>query len=150
MYNLFDKYVYCEDAVDLLPRIALPCKETRAWVFGDTAARETTPRFDVAREGAFVVVREATARPGAVFVVVACPRLGVVVRPATARLGVVAVGVVAPPVRADVCVFPRGLGLLVAALLDLVDPAVEVGFLGTANTASIYYNVVPLKNATAK
>ena len=50
----------------LLPRIALPCKETRAVV----PARDTTLRFVVARDAFATVPRDTTLRP----LVVAVPR----------------------------------------------------------------------------
>ena len=84
MYNLFDKYEYVGDVVDALePRMALPCRETRAFSAAvvvavrartlrvcvvaardrAASARETTRRFAVSvARGDVVVVRDAVAR----------------------------------------------------------------------------------------
>ena len=94
----------------LLPRIALPCKETRAVV----PARDTTLRFVVARDAFATVPRDTTLRP----LVVAVPRdtvfavvrdadtLGravvVVVRDAVVVRAVVGVAVVRAVVPRDV------------------------------------------------
>ena len=60
MYNLFCRYVYVvEFTAALLPRIALPCKETRAFV----PLRDITLRFAVARDAFATVPRDTTLRP---------------------------------------------------------------------------------------
>ena len=61
MYNLFDKYVYVLPDVALVPRMALPCNETRA-VLADVAVRADTPREADAVVPRDVVVRDATLR----------------------------------------------------------------------------------------
>lgn len=65
MYNLFCRYVYVLELTDaLLPRIALPCNETRD-VAGAVAVRERTVRavlFAATRDTVFVVPRDTTLR----------------------------------------------------------------------------------------
>ena len=60
---MFDKYVYVLPDVALVPRMALPCNETRA-VLADVAVRAATPRDAdaVAVVPRDVVVRDATFR----------------------------------------------------------------------------------------
>lgn len=58
---MFDKYVYVLPDVALVPRMALPCKETRA-VLADVAVRAATPRDADAVVPRDVVVRDATLR----------------------------------------------------------------------------------------
>lgn len=148
MYNLLLKYVY--DVVDLLPRIALPCRDTRALfvvavrlrtlraVFAVVArdafvvARATTPR-DVLADAAAVFVRpvfarDATARAAFAFAVVAAL---VVVRRET----------VLDETRREFVAFARGDVLVVTVL--------ATGAIGSANTARIDTNVEQTKNAPA-
>lgn len=153
--------------VVLLPRIALPAKETRAlfaaalvavrartarfWVdvlvLPDAVVeRETTLRDDVAvlpravvvRAELFVVARDVTERDGVVFEVFAT----LVVRDTVARDVFVA---------RDVVVF-RGLArpvVVAAARGDWAVVGITVGATGSANTARIDNNVEHTKNAPA-
>lgn len=142
MYNLFVRYVYVLFDDVLLPRIALPCNETRAWL--DVAVRARTLRE-------LVVVRDAFARDTTLRDAVAFARGdATVVRDVTPRAvpAVVATFVFA--------VVPRDITLAVARRDDAVPrgdcaPAIApvVGATGSANTARIDNNVEQTKNAPA-
>jgi len=158
VYNLFDKYVYVLPDTALLPRMALPCNETRdATLAGVVAVLVRTVRaavVPVARDTVlFVAARDTTARP--VFAAVARDVVFVVAaRDATVRL------VAAPPavaVRATVAepVVPRGLArperdvAVPARVAWGVAPVAPTGAIGSANTARMDTNVEHTKNAAA-
>jgi len=147
----------------LLPRIALPDRETRAAFV--VAVRAATPR------DAFAVVRVAVrvATPRAEFTDAAVPRDAfVVARDATGVVTAVRVAVVrADTVRGDattfdapvpretvVAVVPRGLArpVRVAPAADDCGTAIIISFagaIGSANTARIDTKVEQTKNAPA-
>ncbi len=162
---MFVRYVYVVDVLALLPRIALPDRDTRA--FGFVAVRDTTLR------GAAPVVREPPVRPDVVArdvtprdaVVDAAPRDVVPVavvedtarvaaagRPDTLRAAADAVVpramVDAAVPRDDVVVRPDARAVA-PARGDWADVAIIAGAIGSANTARIDTNVEQTKNAPA-
>jgi len=149
---LLDRYEYWLDVAALLPRIALPERETRA-IFAAlvVAARERTLRaLDAVVR---VDARFATLR--AAFVDLAAAReadvVPTVARDVVARLETVR-AVVAPRglVAVDVFVL-RGLARPVRALAacGVAATVCTVGATGSANTARIDTNVEQTKNAPA-
>lgn len=140
MYNLFARYVYVVDDDFLLPRIALPCNETRAWF--DVAVRARTLRDVVVVRDA-PVARDTTPRD----VVVAVVRgLATVVRDATLR-AVFADGVAVVPRDTTFDVARRDVALVRGDCAVTIAPV--VGAIGSANTARIDNNVEQTKNAPA-
>lgn len=156
------------DVYALLPRIALPVRDTRERLFGDAAAvRAVTLRADVARDetGAVAVrdttLRDATAREDVADGAAVVVRTFVAARDAfpradTLRDDVVVVGA-ALVVRATVAgaAFPRGLAMREDARDDaaargdcaVICTASYTGATGSANTARIETNVEQTKNA---
>lgn len=124
----------------LLPRIALPCNETRAWF--DVAVRARTLRDVVVVRDA-PVARDTTPRD----VVVAVVRgLATVVRDATLR-AVFADGVAVVPRDTTFDVARRDVALVRGDCAVTIAPV--VGAIGSANTARIDNNVEQTKNAPA-
>lgn len=133
----------------LLPRIALPCNETRAWF--DVAVRARTLRDVVVVRDA-PVARDTTPRD---VVATVARGLATVVRDETLR-AVFADVVVAPDDDVAVAVVPRDTTFDVVRRDVAVvrgDCAVTiapvVGAIGSANTARIDNNVEQTKNAPA-
>ena len=147
MYNLLERYVYAVVGTALLPRIALPIRETRDGVVAVRATtlrvdardvpRDTTPRdVFVARDVAtLVAVRETTPRDA---FVVPATRFGAVAVRATVAADIPRF-VVRPDAR--FVVFVRGDALVCVGTI--------VGAIGSANTARIDKNVEQTKNAPA-
>lgn len=149
----------------LLPRIALPDSDTRAFVF--VAVRATTLRAaaPVVREPPVrpdVVVRDVTPRDAVVDaaprdVVAALPvvptiRAAAAGRPDTLRAATGAVvprATVAAAVPRDVAVVRADVRAVAPARGDWADAGVTAGAIGSANTARIDNNVEQTKNAPA-
>lgn len=124
----------------LLPRIALPCNETRAWF--DVAVRARTLRDVVVVRDA-PVARDTTPRDVAAAVV---RGLATVVRDATLR-AVFADGVAVVPRDTTFDVARRDVALVRGDCAVTIAPV--VGAIGSANTARIDNNVEQTKNAPA-
>jgi len=142
----------------LLPRIALPVRETRAVEF--VAVRATTLRADCAVPR-FVTVRDATLRDAALrgaptVLVVIVARDATAGRPATVRdavfsaLFTVVRATVAPDVERDVAFARPDARTAPAPRGDCAVGAGDiVGAIGSANTARIDSNVEQTKKAPA-
>lgn len=132
--------MYVVDDDFLLPRIALPCKDMRAWL--DVAVRARTLRDVVVVRDA-PVARDTTPRDVAAVVV---RGLVTVVRDETLR-PTFADGVAVVPRDTTFDVARRDAAIVRGDCAVTVAPA--VGAIGSANTARIDNNVEQTKNAPA-
>ena len=132
----------------LLPRIALPCNETRAWF--DVAVRARTLRDAAVVRDVVVFARARTLRD--VFVVAVAREFATVPRDETPRAILafeLVVVVVALLPRFTTFALARREFVALRGDCAFATPTVFAGAIGSANTARIDTNVEQTKNAPA-